>query len=274
MSEYILKPPVGTVLNKHHPLARGLSGAWIFNEGRGLYAYDSSGYNGIGTRMGGATFNNGNAVFDGAVGSYIKVPDADLYSAGTGPITIVVFANPLSFVGEPAFFTKYTDTSPFDGEYYFSYLVTGKMFFQLLSVGLTYRIKITSSLVSFVNRWNHYVARFPGGTSKDDLDVFLNGVKDPAPTRVLNDTYTGTVNRASFVTIGGGFVDDPSYDSYFNGTIAYAYFYRRYLTDDEIRSIYRDPYQMFRPDPYELWTSYEAPSGNRRRRLIICGGSR
>jgi hypothetical protein len=273
MSEYILKPPVGVVLNKHHPLAKGLSGAWIFNEGRGLYAYDSSCHNGIGTRMGGVTFNKGNAVFDGAEGSYIKVLDADLYSVGTGPITIVVFANPLSFANERALFVKYTDTSPFDGEYYFCAATTGKMFFQLTDTSAVNRIKITGSLASIANRWNHYVARFLGGTSQNDLDLFLNGVKDPAPTRELNGTYTGIVNRTSFVTIGGGLVADPSYDTYFNGTMAHAYFYRRYLTDDEIRSIYIDPYQMFRPDPYELWT-YSASSGNRRRRLIICGGSR
>jgi len=39
MSQYIIKPPLGTPLNKHHPLSKGLVGAWLMNEGRGNYFY-------------------------------------------------------------------------------------------------------------------------------------------------------------------------------------------------------------------------------------------
>ena len=37
------KPLFGTPLNRAHPLAQGLVGCWLLNEGSGLTAYDSSG---------------------------------------------------------------------------------------------------------------------------------------------------------------------------------------------------------------------------------------
>ncbi len=45
MSRWIQKPPLGTPINWGHPLAQGLVGCWLMNEGGGLYAFDSSGRN-------------------------------------------------------------------------------------------------------------------------------------------------------------------------------------------------------------------------------------
>jgi hypothetical protein len=39
----MLKPTRGILLNKSHPLARGLFGCWLMNEGTGIKIYDSSG---------------------------------------------------------------------------------------------------------------------------------------------------------------------------------------------------------------------------------------
>ena len=39
----ILKPPKGAMLNRGHPLSRGLKGCWIFNEGGGTIVNDLSG---------------------------------------------------------------------------------------------------------------------------------------------------------------------------------------------------------------------------------------
>lgn len=46
------KPPPGTPINWQHPLASGLIGCWIFNEGGGLTAYDATGRYGNGTLSG------------------------------------------------------------------------------------------------------------------------------------------------------------------------------------------------------------------------------
>ena len=40
----VFKPPRGTLLNRTHPLARGLVGAWILNELTGETLFDISGH--------------------------------------------------------------------------------------------------------------------------------------------------------------------------------------------------------------------------------------
>ena len=45
----LVKPLLGTPLLTHHPLAYGLVGCWLFNEGAGLIAADSSGNGNHGT---------------------------------------------------------------------------------------------------------------------------------------------------------------------------------------------------------------------------------
>ena len=47
------KPPRGTLLNKSHPLARGLVGCWLMNEGTGerIFDYSGNGNHGLMTNM-------------------------------------------------------------------------------------------------------------------------------------------------------------------------------------------------------------------------------
>lgn len=49
MSYGLIKPPFGTPLNRVHPLAQGLVGCWLFNEGSGNRAWDASGCENRGT---------------------------------------------------------------------------------------------------------------------------------------------------------------------------------------------------------------------------------
>jgi hypothetical protein len=55
----LIKPPIGYIFNKNHQMARGLVGAWYFQEGAGLLARES--YAGIlnANLVGGATWQNG-----------------------------------------------------------------------------------------------------------------------------------------------------------------------------------------------------------------------
>ena len=48
----ILKPPKGAMLNRGHPLARGLVGCWLMNEGGGNIVNDLSGNGNTGTLIG------------------------------------------------------------------------------------------------------------------------------------------------------------------------------------------------------------------------------
>ena len=52
MSYGAVKPYRGTPLNKNHPLARGLAGCWVMNEGTGFKVFDLSGNGNTGTMTG------------------------------------------------------------------------------------------------------------------------------------------------------------------------------------------------------------------------------
>ena len=84
------KPPVGSQINWGHPLARGLVGCWLLNEGAGRKAYDLSEYRNHGTLTSMAippTPNSGwnpgrtgiGLSFDG-VDDYVGMMTTDLYT--------------------------------------------------------------------------------------------------------------------------------------------------------------------------------------------------
>jgi len=52
----ILKPPKGALLQRGHPLARGLVGAWLMNEVRGTIVNDLSGNGNTGTLLANTTW--------------------------------------------------------------------------------------------------------------------------------------------------------------------------------------------------------------------------
>ena len=92
-----LKPPLGARLNKQHPLAKDLAGAWLLNEGGGSLALDSAGdKNGtfqnnaawkIGSKGLGATFPTDNGSDRITLGS---ITSADRISGyGSQEITVV-----------------------------------------------------------------------------------------------------------------------------------------------------------------------------------------
>jgi len=83
-----LKPTRGIRLNKSHPLARGLVGCWLFNEGSGGQVYDLSG-------------NGGDGTITGAVWSAGKFGSALDFDGGTDVISVgskAVIDNILSLI--------------------------------------------------------------------------------------------------------------------------------------------------------------------------------
>ena len=76
----ILKPPKGRQINRGHPLARGLAGYWLMNEGGGNIVNDLSG-NGNNLTISGATWQSGRfgncLYFNGSNNHLIKTPCPD-----------------------------------------------------------------------------------------------------------------------------------------------------------------------------------------------------
>ena len=248
------RPPLGAHVNWSHPLSAGLVGCWLLNEGSGNITYDLTMSGGTGTIVGSVSLLSGSAYFPGTVGSYIIVNDKDIYSFYARPFTIVSRIKPLSLVGMPILY-KYMDVSPFDGEYSFSIGSLNSLYGQCLNNGPNARIRVEGSVSLVADKWASCAFRYKGGNDPSSLDLFLNGVIDLAPsTREKQGTYETMTNRATPVVLGAGLVNNVTYDQYFNGFIDFIYLYGRALTDNEINSLHRRPYQFF--DHRPMWMDY------------------
>jgi len=70
----VLKPVRGIRLNKSHPLARGLVGYWLLNEGSGNKVFDLSGNGKTGTINGTITWVADYLNCPGSTGNNISIP--------------------------------------------------------------------------------------------------------------------------------------------------------------------------------------------------------
>ena len=69
---YNYKPPIGSTLNKNHPLSSNMMAAYLFNEHSGNIALDISNNENHGVLKNGASFLNGMLFLDG-VNDYVDM---------------------------------------------------------------------------------------------------------------------------------------------------------------------------------------------------------
>ena len=252
------KPFRGMQINRSHPLAKGLVGAWVMNEGTGDKVFDLSGNGNNGTNNGADWNVNGGLDFNGT-SDYVNCGNNDILSFGTNPFSIVASITPKTMTSTNSIVAKVLDNSPMDGEWHFSTLSNDVLYFQCFDASTTNRIKITGTQSLNVNQTNHVAAINSGGTSESALDLYLNSIIDPSPTKVKDGTYTGMNNYSTDVTIGMA-LRDSAYDSWMDGQISYVYIYNRALSEDEIAFLNREPYAMFEEPVSPALFYYEALS--------------
>jgi len=252
MSRYILKPPVGAVLNKHHPLAKGLVGAWLFNEGRGKRAYDRSGNGNNATLLANASWSvstKGTALDSTSAGATLLYsPSIDITGDQVGIVVgLIPNFNP-SGSPDTTYFVFDGDRDNV-GQFRLMYANTNTWRF---------RVHASSSL-----NYNH-----SGQTGAKEF-VQIAAIYDGAEQRIYENERalgSGLANSGNIKSNTGndraiGAQGDGSSEP-FDGDIVYAYLFDRAPTASEILSLHLDPYQMFRPDPIELWTYEAAGAGS------------
>lgn len=246
MSFYRMKPPLGAQINCAHPLARGLVGFWLFNEGGGDKAYDLSGYGNHGTLTNMAfppTVNSGwipakfgtGLSFDGT-DDYVSITDNSSLDI-SDEITLEVWV----------YLTSYpTNDTAFVGKYR-NYGMGIKGTTHVLSyheVGNTVGLSVVP-----LNQWNHLVV-----TAKnigDEVKFYMNGELNRERT---DWTVNLTTNNNS---LGIGY--DETF-TYLNGLIDQVRIYNRALSATEIRELYTNPFGMF-TNPFEIGMLYTPPIG-------------
>ena len=221
-----IKPPFGVVLQHGHPLARGLAGAWMFNEGRGDLAWDLSGagHTGALTDMdpssdwvGGP---HGHALdFDGMDDRVIVGPDAGI-KLGTANACVIRFKL-LALTGSDILVAHKAYS---DGGYFLALGGADKVYYCANGtyVGVTHGIATGDEVWLGVSR---------EGTS---VTFYRNGVPLGLPqTLGANDSLTISA-IGCYRTAGDMYAVNMRCD--------YVYCWKRPLSAGEMAWLYREPF--------------------------------
>ena len=224
---YQPKPRLGRVLNKRHPLAKGLVGAWLMNEGAGDTVFDLSG------RCNNGTINGADWV---PKGLDFVAANSDWVDFATSPTYTDI-----------SFSTWIRRDAAQIGN-----LMKGAGIFTYVTVDeVTHKFSVYDG-VSWrrapginLNAWNHLVFTFKGNIK--ELKIYVNGINGYSGT-------SGTYVNGNFTQFGKG-------NWYLNSKVANTYIYNRAISSSEILYLYHNPYAMFQPAISSALYSYETATG-------------
>ena len=239
MHNPLWKPPITAELDCNHPLARGLAGCWLMNEGGGTLVRDASGGISHGT-VSGATrviSERGPVLYFDGNNDWVDISQAALPAFGTRDFTVVAWVK-----------LPQDDTAR-------AILSKGNV-----SVG-EFLLEKSSSDALRVYAADSGVQASWGGTDSWPSDVWTQVAITRSGARVTlyqnavpggtDTTGSGDINTTIDWRIGARANDTSDYIGY----VSDVGIWYRALTPAEIRSLYLDPYQMFRRSPIELWTA-------------------
>ncbi len=235
-----MKPPLGSQIQAGHPLAQGLVGAWLMNEGGGSCVNDLSGNPNTGTIIG-ATWVGGKfgscLIFDGS-STYVSMGNGSgVFSAQN--MTISVWA--LSHTATPADYAKVIFHYNSGNRIYLQYGTssTPQMTWQVGDSVLSYAVNLEEMV------WKNYVMVLRAGT---DLSIYLNG------------SYVSSVTIAGPTAFSNWHLgrNDLGESSYWDGLIDDVRIYHRALPAAEVQELYVRPFGIFQRRPIELWTGAKA----------------
>ena len=230
-----LKPRL-PILNRSHPLARGLIGAWLGYEGAGVTEpRDASGYRRHATNSQNVTWVNGKygralkgttqsaAIFTPSLpmGTYITA--FALARATADPATAYGNDGLMGQWGNGDAFTIWTTTS-------------NALDYTMLTKNNSGSTSSASTTTVRDNNWHSITGVFDGA-SKIYIDGNLKATGSSIGGVVNSDTGDMMLLNYSNSPTNLGFV----------GEVACFYMFNRSLSASEIRALHADPYQAFRP---------------------------
>ena len=247
------KPMYGVLLNPYHPLARGLVGCWLFNEGGGNTVFDLSGHGNHGSLGGGTAgycptwtaVKFGSALnFDGS-NDYVDCGNHESLNI-TDEITIEAWVKTSTLQTN-----KYIVSKP--------KTETGSNGWDLNTGDSDNKLRIITSGISpwsfqvdaniYDGVCHHLIGEYDGTKHYIYIDGALIDSQDATGSieTNANNLYIGRLSN---------------YGLYFNGTIALVRIYNRGLSSKEIWQLYTDPFCMFyHPLEAELLYAAAPPAG-------------
>ncbi len=262
MAEWKNKPLQGAPINWSHPLAKGLVGFWLMNEGGGNKIYDLSGNNNTGTLTNmaiPATATSGwnpsrtgmGLSFDG-VNDYVNIPDTASLRPTT--LTISAWVNPNSPGTYARILSKGLSVS--ERDYSIGKQDTKATFFFYNSTNAqVWTTTDTWASLFPSGSWNHLAVSYTQGSGAS-LRFYVNGVLKAGSWTV----GTGNVNfeyDTNPLYIGTCF--STIVTEQFNGLIDDVRIFNRELSPQEVMESYINPLGIFRKN--KLWL-FKATEGS------------
>lgn len=246
------KPPYGSRVNLGHPLARGLVGCWVMNEGSGNKLHDSiSSSAGLMNGSGWAwkAAENGLVMDLGAASTnYALVAKTQSFDAQMANFSCAFTIKRVDDTNHARIFSKGGGATERLDLFWNRDSSGNKFAFDYYDSGGTFREDSSVQQITTIEPIN-VVITFNGTNTV----FYFDGVKDSVSSNGVNigattgDLYIGVFNDASA---------HP-----FPGEIEYLWFWNRTLIDKEAYSINSNPYAMFEdPYPIELF-GYVAAGG-------------
>lgn len=229
------KPPAGSLLDPTHPLAQGLVGCWLFNEGGGLLANDLAQAH-SGTLVGSPSFGLGIS-FNG---SSQRIDFGDVLRVGQNPdarmsIDIRYYARGAVTTAQQLV-SKRTGTSV--NSDYLVYSSGGDLYWGTgTSADPGAWLPITEPPR---NQWHSVVCTLSAtGAQTGTKAVFVDG------RLAVSSSYAAkAAATADPLRMGAG---NASPTQYFNGLLQHVRIYSRALSPYEVAWLYAEPYAMILP---------------------------
>jgi hypothetical protein len=224
----LLKPARATLLNKSHPLTRGLVGCWLFNESTGGRVFDLSGYRNDGTLQADAHFapgRSGSALsFDGN-GDYVNCGTSNILNL-YDKFTFVSWIYLKSSTTRNCFYSRVATL--------WIRNVTGTTRFGIEQAQSPWNhVSLNAADALSLNTWYHVVITHD---SNDLTKIYVNSIlKKEGILNFLSDT-----SSTAYIGSYGG------YSHWFDGLIDGGMIFNCVLSVAEIMWLHREPFCMFR----------------------------
>jgi len=230
----MIKPLRGTRLNRTHPLARGLIGCWLFNEGTGDKVFDSSGNDSEGTmdnfsasEAWTSAYSGGfSPRFDGADNA-IRLLNPSVLNP-TAQITLIAGVIPDSDPDPSNSWGRVISRG--DG-------ATGDLWALSFESSRQFDFRINNAFSLSVVQVDANVFSVIGGTyDGSNRRWYLNG------NLIKTFPTTGAIGTGNYVRIGQ---HGDGVGRHYQGYIAFVFIYDIALSNEAMMSFANDPYQMF-----------------------------
>ncbi|MFH1716954.1 MAG: LamG domain-containing protein [Planctomycetota bacterium] len=233
----LLKPIRALQVNWSHPLARGLAGCWLMNEGTGEKVADY----GLRRQVGSFYYSTAAPAWKpGKNGPCIEFGADRCIDCGTGrfgwditnEVSVVALVNQSAnqtntIFGRSAYCRPARLHAQSNGR------ISWRVFTDTANDCI---ISSTSLHATDGSEWVHAA----GTWRQHDARLYVNAVQEASNTATDGNL---TVTDGQFVGIGGNY--EGGYLYCFNGRIEYVFIYNRALSPEEIRWLYREPFAMF-----------------------------